>query len=52
MGPRFASSSEKFPLRIAADGTLKGFWNCFRSLYPSKFDMKNRWFFQTGPPAV
>ena len=52
MAPRFASSSEKSPLRIAVDGTLNGVWNCFRSRYPSKFDMKNKRFLKNGPLAV
>src|SRR6185295_1089350 len=47
-----ARSCEKSPARMAADGTLKRVCDCFRSLYPSKFDMKNSLFFQAGPPRV
>ena len=39
--PRVANSSEKSPPRIAVDGTLKRFWSCLRSRYPSQFDMKS-----------
>src|SRR3954471_23166172 len=50
-GP-LASSCEKSPARIAAEGTLYSVWNCLRSLYPSQFDMKNSLFLHIGPPAV
>src|SRR5437867_1162485 len=58
-GSKIWGNPEKFPARIAGEGTLRTVWLCFRLRSDSKFDVKNSRFLplkilgiHTGPPRV